>query len=149
MNRQRIVAIQHHESTPVTHSDNEQLDLEVCGCLPLSEYLQYPLLGILLLHRGTLRAFGPGDHIFHQNPHFFPALMSLKRWGLQPYGQGKPPPAREAAGGRLDEPVIRLFHADLRSRNAPPPSMPRDHFLHSVSHRPPSASVRGACNSTS
>src|SRR5436853_74554 len=39
VNRQRIVAVQHHIPTPVTHSYNEQLDLEIGGCLPLSERL--------------------------------------------------------------------------------------------------------------
>src|SRR4051812_31697839 len=51
VNRQRIVAIQHHVPTPVTHSDNEQLDLETGGRLPLSENLQYTLLRILVFYR--------------------------------------------------------------------------------------------------
>src|SRR5215216_5902883 len=50
VNRQRIVAIQHHVPTPVTHAYNEQLNLEIVGRLPLSENLQYPLLGILVFY---------------------------------------------------------------------------------------------------
>ena len=34
-----IIAIQHHIPTPVTHSDHEQLDLEIGGRLPLREDL--------------------------------------------------------------------------------------------------------------
>ena len=37
MNRQRIVAVQQHISTPVAYSYNKQLDLEIVGRLPLSE----------------------------------------------------------------------------------------------------------------
>ena len=43
----------------------ERLDLEICGRLPFSEYLKYPLLGILVLHRRALRAFEPDDHVLH------------------------------------------------------------------------------------
>src|SRR5437588_12564760 len=66
VNRQRIVAIQHHIPAPVTHSYNEQLDLEIGGRLPLSENLQYPLLGILVLRRRSLRTFEPADHVLHR-----------------------------------------------------------------------------------
>src|SRR2546421_4236121 len=48
VNRQRIIAIQHHIPAPVTHSYYEQLDLKIGGRLPLSENLQDPLLGILV-----------------------------------------------------------------------------------------------------
>src|SRR5262245_20312594 len=44
VDRGRIVAIQHHIATPVTHSDDEQLDLEIGWSLPLRENLQNPLL---------------------------------------------------------------------------------------------------------
>src|SRR6266853_4330426 len=57
VNRQRIVAIQHHIPTPVAHSYNEQLDLEIGGCLPFGENLQNPLLCILVLDRRALRTF--------------------------------------------------------------------------------------------
>lgn len=43
----------------------ERVDLEICGRLPFSEYLRYPLLGILVLHRRALRAFEPADHVLH------------------------------------------------------------------------------------
>src|SRR5712691_6793782 len=74
VNCQRIVAVQQHIPTPVTHSYDEQLDLEIVGRLPLSENLQYPLLGILVLHRRPLRTFGPTDHVLHR----YPPLFELK-----------------------------------------------------------------------
>src|SRR6266571_7284204 len=46
-----IITIQHHITTPVTHSDDEQLDLEIGWSLPLSENLQNALLGILVFYR--------------------------------------------------------------------------------------------------
>ena len=51
VDRGGIIAIQHHIATPVTHSDDEQLDLEIGWSLPLSENLQNALLGILVLDR--------------------------------------------------------------------------------------------------
>src|SRR5437660_4616135 len=66
VHRQRIVAIQHHISAPVTHPDHEQLDLEIGGRLPLRENLQNPLLGILVFDGRALRTFGPGEHVFHR-----------------------------------------------------------------------------------
>jgi hypothetical protein len=45
----RVIAIQHHISTPITHSNDEQLDLEIGGGLPLGENFQNALLGILVL----------------------------------------------------------------------------------------------------
>ena len=37
MNGRRIVAVHQHIATPVAYADNEQLDLEITGCLPLRE----------------------------------------------------------------------------------------------------------------
>ncbi len=51
VDRRGIIAIQHHIATPVTHSDDEQLDLEIGWSLPLSENLQNALLGILVFAR--------------------------------------------------------------------------------------------------
>jgi hypothetical protein len=45
---QRLIAIHQHIPTPIAHPHHEQLDLEIGGRLPLSENLQYPLLGILV-----------------------------------------------------------------------------------------------------
>ena len=39
VDRQRIVAIQHHITAPVTHSYDKQFDLEVSRRLPLGEHL--------------------------------------------------------------------------------------------------------------
>jgi hypothetical protein len=67
MNGQRIVALGQHISTPIANSYHEQLDLEIVGRLPLSENLQYPLLGILVLDSRSLRPFEPADHVLHLN----------------------------------------------------------------------------------
>src|SRR5207302_11079012 len=66
VNRQRIVAVQHHIPAPVAHSYNEELDLEIGGRLPFSENLQNPLLCILVLDRRALRTFGPSKHVLHR-----------------------------------------------------------------------------------
>src|SRR5947207_10210489 len=57
VNGRRILAVHQHVPTPLAHSHHEQLDLEIGGRLPLSENLQYPLLGILIFQRGSLRTF--------------------------------------------------------------------------------------------
>src|SRR2546422_8392267 len=43
-------------SAPVAHADNEHLDLEIVRRLPLTENLQNALLGVLVLHRRSLRS---------------------------------------------------------------------------------------------
>src|SRR5690242_21266882 len=52
-------------ATPLAYSHYERLDLEIWGCLPFSEYLKYPLLGVLVLRRRALRAFEPAYHVLH------------------------------------------------------------------------------------
>src|SRR5947209_876452 len=66
VNGQWIVALHEQVSTPFAHAHNEQFNLEIGGCLPLSKNLQYPLLGILILRRRTLRTFKPADHVLHR-----------------------------------------------------------------------------------
>src|SRR3990172_6975097 len=68
VNRQRIVAVHQHVPTPLADSHYEELDLESRGRLPLTEHLKYPLLGILVLRRRTLRAFEPADHVLRRYP---------------------------------------------------------------------------------
>src|SRR5712671_5851707 len=51
--------------TPLAHTYDEKLDLEIGWRLPLTKYLENPLLGILILYGRTLRALEPADHIFH------------------------------------------------------------------------------------
>src|SRR5438874_10122280 len=51
--------------TPLADSYHEEVDLEISGCLPLTEHLEDSLLGILVLHGRALRAFGPADHVLH------------------------------------------------------------------------------------
>src|SRR5437870_13576751 len=68
VNGHRIVALYEHMPTPLADSYHEDLDLEIGGCLPLTEYLKDSLLGILVLYGRTLRAFEPADHVFHWHP---------------------------------------------------------------------------------
>src|SRR5713101_68164 len=79
VNGQRIVAVHQQVPTPLAHSHNEQLDLEIGGRLPLSENLQYPLLGILVLRRRSLRTFEPTDHVLHRYSPLSIELMSSER----------------------------------------------------------------------
>src|SRR3984893_7092827 len=66
VNRHWIVAVHQHMPTPLAHSHHEELDLEIGGRLPLSENLQYPFLGILILRRRSLRTLEPANHVFHR-----------------------------------------------------------------------------------
>ena len=68
VDRQRIVAVQHHVAAPIADADHEQLDLEIVRRLPLGEDLEDALLGTLVLHRRALRALGPAEHVFHGYP---------------------------------------------------------------------------------
>src|SRR5881296_3816072 len=80
VNGRRIIAVHQHMPTPLAHAHHEQLDLEISGCLPLSENLQDPLLGILVLRRRSLRTFEPADHVLssrHRNTSGRHALYSL------------------------------------------------------------------------
>src|SRR2546426_9517144 len=54
--------------TPLAHTHYEELDLEVGWRLPLTKHLKDSFLGILVLHRRTLRAFEPADHVLHRYP---------------------------------------------------------------------------------
>src|SRR5258708_1746232 len=65
VNRQRIVALHQHMPTPLAHTHDEHLDLELGWRLPLTKNIQDSLLGIFVLHRGTLRAFEPANHVLH------------------------------------------------------------------------------------
>ena len=67
VNGRWIVAVHQHMPTPFAHSHYKQLDLEICGRLPLSEYFKDSLLGILVLFRRTLRAFEPTDHVLQEH----------------------------------------------------------------------------------
>src|SRR5204863_6566066 len=68
VNGHRIVTFHQHMPTPFADSYYEEFDLEIGGCLPLTEYLKDSLLGILVLHGRTLRAFEPADHVLHRHP---------------------------------------------------------------------------------
>src|SRR5881397_1092489 len=84
VNGRRIIAVHQHMPTPLAHSHHEQLDLEIGGRLPLSENLQYPLLGILVLRRRSLRTFEPADHVLHR---YSPLLCLCHRNGSRLNGQ--------------------------------------------------------------
>src|SRR5207237_2983014 len=66
VNSRRIIAVHQHMPTPLAHAHHEQLDLEISGCLPLSENLKYTLLGILVFCRRFLRSFESADQVHHQ-----------------------------------------------------------------------------------
>src|SRR5712692_11477074 len=68
VNGHRIVALYQHMATPLADSYHEEFDREIRGRLPLTEYLQDSLLGILVLDGRTLRAFEPADHVLHWHP---------------------------------------------------------------------------------
>src|ERR1700692_1739530 len=51
--------------TPLAHTYDEKLDLEIGWRFPLTKHLEDPLLGILILYRRTLRALEPADYVFH------------------------------------------------------------------------------------
>src|ERR1700694_2585553 len=68
VNGHRIITFHQHMPTPLADSYYEEFDLEIGGRLPLSEYLKDSLLGILVLHGRTLRAFEPANHVLHRHP---------------------------------------------------------------------------------
>src|SRR5437773_223239 len=82
VNGRRIIAVHQHMPTPLAHAHHEQLDLEISGCLPLSENLQDPLLSILVLRRRSLRTFEPADHVLHRYSPFI-ELMSSERQSFE------------------------------------------------------------------
>jgi len=64
----RIVALYQHMPTPLADSYHEEFDLEISGRLPLTEYLEDSLLGILVLDGRTLRALKPAKYVLHSHP---------------------------------------------------------------------------------
>jgi hypothetical protein len=55
----------HDMPTPLTHTDYEELDLELGWGRPLTKHFKDPLLDILVLHGRSLRALEPADYVFH------------------------------------------------------------------------------------
>src|SRR5438046_1985173 len=80
VNGHRIVTFHQHMPTPFADSYYEEFDLEIGGCLPLTEYLKDSLLGILIFHGRTVRAFEPADHILHPHPPVVLVLGTLAVW---------------------------------------------------------------------
>ena len=66
VNRHQIAAFHQHVPAPLADSDHKEVDLEISRRLPLAEDFEDSLLGILVLHRRTLRAFEKADHVFHR-----------------------------------------------------------------------------------
>src|SRR5437879_4802077 len=56
--------------TPLAHTNYEKLDLEIGRRLPLAKHLKDSLLGILVLHGQTLRAFEPAMGTIRLVRHF-------------------------------------------------------------------------------
>ena len=67
VNGQRIIGAHQHVPAPLAHSHDEQFNLEIGGRLLLTEHLKYSLLGVLVFHRRTLRAFVPADHALRRH----------------------------------------------------------------------------------
>src|SRR3989442_15348805 len=89
--------------TPLAHTHYEELDLEVGWRLPLTKHIKDSLLGILVLHRRTLRAFEPADHVLHLASSF----IALKSSGRLLFGRANQclygfqcPVSRKCAGVR-------------------------------------------------
>src|SRR6185295_14262280 len=68
VNGHRIVTFHQHMPIPLANSYYEEFNLEIGRRLPLTEHLENSLLGILVLHGRTLRAFEPADHVLHRHP---------------------------------------------------------------------------------
>jgi len=51
VNGQRVVTVEHHVTTPISNSNDKQLDLKIAGRLPLGKHLKYALLRILIFDR--------------------------------------------------------------------------------------------------
>jgi hypothetical protein len=65
VDRYRIIALHQHMTSPLTHAHDEELDLEIGWCFPLSEHFQDSLLRVLILDWRTLRTLKPADYVFH------------------------------------------------------------------------------------
>src|SRR5207248_9945442 len=63
LNRHPIVAFHQHVPTPLADSYYEKFNPEIGGRLPLTEYLEDSLLGILVFKGRTLRSFKPTNHV--------------------------------------------------------------------------------------
>ena len=66
MNRHRIVAFHQHVPAPFADSYYEKFNPEIRRRLPLTEYLEDSLLGILIFNGRTLRAFKLANHVLHR-----------------------------------------------------------------------------------
>src|SRR5438477_10170558 len=65
VNGHQIVAFHQHVPAPLADTDHKEVDLEIGWRLPLTEHLEYSLLGILVLRGRTSRAFDPADYVLH------------------------------------------------------------------------------------
>src|SRR5436190_18635976 len=77
VNGHGVVAFHQHVPAPLADPDDEELDLEITRRLPLAEDFEDALLGILVFHRRTLRAFEPADDVLH-----WPSLLN-REWNLR------------------------------------------------------------------
>ena len=62
-------------------NNNKKLSLrrgaEICGCIPFSEYLKYPLLGILVLNRRALADVRTSGSVLHWHVPLLPMCFIL------------------------------------------------------------------------
>ena len=65
VNRYRIIAVEQLITTPVTHANHEQLNLEVARCLPSRETSRIRFCEFSY-SIGTLRTFRPCQHVFQK-----------------------------------------------------------------------------------
>jgi hypothetical protein len=88
--------------TPLAHTYDEKLDLEIGWRLPPAKHLEDSLLGILILHRRTLRAFEPADYVLH--------LFSFVPNGLTDRNRLKSAPSAVGAGNKpfVEKPFLSL-----------------------------------------
>src|SRR5512132_2850935 len=80
VNGHRIITFHQHMPTPLADSYYEEFNFEIGGRLPLTEHLKYPLLGVLVLHWRTLRAFEPANHVLHWHPPIVFVLGMIAHW---------------------------------------------------------------------
>src|SRR5206468_13107241 len=103
----RVIAIGEHVAAPISNPNYEHLDVEGGWFFPFAKHIENSLLRPLILHCRTLRAFVPGDHVFHAYPQEAPLGFAEGRSlasataliGLGPQWPGvKPKPPMSAMG---------------------------------------------------
>src|SRR5437588_258505 len=63
-----VIAIGQHVAAPIANPNYEHLYVETGWFFPFAKHVENSLLRPLVLDCRTLRAFIPGDHVFHAQP---------------------------------------------------------------------------------